>query len=247
MKYLYPLIFIIILSIPAHAQLRLSIESGYVTTQYNEVRVPNGGQAPGTLFSFNDDFAEGGSGYFLRGEIAYLINERHTFEITAAPLVLDYQSSSQSDILFAGATFSGENVEGQYKFNTYRLSYRYKLVNRSRFSFDLGASLLVRDARIALIHPTVEAEDTDLGYVPLVSFELTYDIGDRLSVFLKGDALVGPVGRAEDIFAGLLYEVIDDIVQIKAGYRVIEGGADVYQVYNFAYFHFADFGLVLTL
>ncbi len=247
MKQLGLLILLTTLAIQVNAQLRLSLESGYVSTQYNDVRAPNGDQAPGTLFSLSDDFDDGGSGYFLRGEIAYLIASKHMLELTAVPLTIEYQSSTGTPILFKGSTFAGEDVDGQYQFNTYRVSYRYRLVDKSKVTFDLGASLLVRDARIALTQGPVTEEDTDLGYVPLVSFELNYNAADRLAFMLKGDALVGPVGRAEDIFAGLLYDIIDDQLQIKAGYRVIEGGADVDQVYNFAFFHFADLGIVYTL
>jgi|GEM_PF-4413361 len=39
----------------------------------------------------------------------------------------------------------------------------------------------------------------------------------------------------------------DNRLDLKAGYRVIEGGADVDQVYNFAFFHFADFGIVIKI
>jgi hypothetical protein len=113
-------------------------------------------------------------------------------------------------------------------------------------TFDLGLSLLVRDARIAVSQNDVMAEDTDLGFVPLISFDLNYSATDKLSLVLKGDALVGPQGRAEDIFGGILYDIIPDDLELKLGYRFIEGGADVDQVYNFAFIHFADIGLVYT-
>ncbi len=247
MKQIITFLFVLSFITISNAQLRLSIESGYVTTQSNNVRVPNGDQNAGTLFSLNDDFDDGGSGVFFRGEIAYLINDRHTLEATAAPLTVEYNDSSKESIDFAQTNFTGDNINGSYQFNTYRFSYRYRIINRSKFKFDLGASLLVRDARIALSQLEDTADDTDLGYVPLVSFQLSYATADRLSLLLKGDALVGPVGRAEDVFAGLLYEVIKNKIEIKGGYRVIEGGADVDQVFNFAFFHFADLGLVITL
>jgi len=148
MRYLIPFITFITISIETNAQLKLSIESGYVTTQYNDVQVPNSDQASGTLFSLSDDFADEGSGVFIRAELAYLIGGRHTVELTAAPLTLGYESSTLSEINFAGTTFLGNNISGQYQFNTYRASYRYRLVDRSKFTFDIGASLLVRDARI---------------------------------------------------------------------------------------------------
>ncbi len=245
MKYLITLLLLIPLMMSA--QLRLSIESGTVYTQYNDVQVPNGDVDAGTLFSYSDDFTSEGSPLFIRAEIAYTINDKHTIEATAVPLLLNYNISTDKPIDFAGATFQGTDVVGQYKFNTYRFSYRYRLVDNSKLRLGLGASLLVRDARIALSQSTVEAEDTDLGYVPLVSFELLYTPYERLGFLLKGDALVGPVGRAEDVFAGVLYDLYKDNVKLKAGYRLIEGGADVDQVYNFAYFHFADIGLTFTL
>jgi len=229
------------------AQLRFSLESGAVATEYNDVRVPNGDQNTGTLFSFSDDFADEGSSLFIRSELRYLIKDKHSLEVTAAPLTRRYSITIDEAIDFAESRFQGPDVEGSYKFNTYRLSYRYRIVSRPQFTFDLGASLLVRDAKIALFQGFITSDDSDLGYVPLVSFELDYSPSSQLSLILKGDALVGPVGRAEDIFIGALYRIFNDNVSLKAGYRIIEGGADVDQVYNFALFHFLDFGIVVTL
>jgi len=230
----------------AFAQLSIGVESGLIFSQYNDVRVPNEDMNQGTLFSLNDDFTpEDGVG-FLRVEMSYLINERHTIEATAAPLRLNFSDSQLGAINFAGTEFIGDNIQGRYEFDTYRFSYRYRLVHKPKFIFDLGASMLIRDARIALTQGEVSAEDTDLGFVPLVSFNAIYAPTARLSLQLKGDALVGPQGRAEDIFAGILYHIWEDHLQLKAGYRFLEGGADVDQVYNFAYIHFADIGLIYT-
>jgi len=60
---------------------------------------------------------------------------------------------------------------------------------------------------------------------------------------LKGDALVGTVGRAEDILIGGQYQFNDSNLSARAGYRIIEGGADIAQVYNFSLIHFASVGL----
>lgn len=228
------------------AQLSLGIESGLTFTEYNDVRVPNGNQEPGSLFSLKEDFESEQIAPFFRLELAYLINNRHTVELTAAPLQIDYENANLDAINFAGKDFSGTGIDGRYEFNTYRASYRYRLVDKEKLSFDLGASILVRDARIALRLGELMAEDTDLGWVPLISFELNYSPYQTVSFLLKGDALVGPQGRAEDVFAGALINLYQDQLQLKAGYRLIEGGADVEQVYNFAFIHFADLGLVYS-
>lgn len=240
-------LFALLVSLTTNAQLRLSLESGAAFTQYNDVRVPNEDQNQGTLFSLSDDFEDSQPTVFFRAELAYLIEDRHMIELTAAPLVVEYENATLNSIDFAGTTFEGSNINGRYEFNTYRASYRYRLLNRDKLKFGIGATLLVRDARIALSQGNVEADDTDLGFVPLVSWELSYTPEEKLSLLFKGDALVGPQGRAEDIFAGVLYNVLGKRLRLKAGYRLIEGGADVDQVYNFAFFHFADVGFVLNL
>lgn len=247
MKYFSLFLFLFCLPLLAPAQLRISLESGLTFSQYNDVQVPNGDVAAGTRFSLSDDFTPDQAQPFLRLELAYLIKQRHMIELTAAPLILQFQNSTLDSINFAGTTFSGVGIDGRYEFNTYRASYRYRFIQKPKFTLDAGLSLLVRDARIALSQNDLLADDVDLGFVPLISFELQYRPTDKLSIMLKGDALVGPQGRAEDIFGGLLYTLLQDRLQLKAGYRFIEGGADVEQVYNFAFIHFVDLGLVLTL
>ncbi|WP_288369632.1 hypothetical protein [uncultured Algoriphagus sp.] len=239
------LFLILFLTLPhlVKSQFRLNLESGAAFSQYNDVRVPNAEANAGTLFSLHDDFCPQPTAFF-RVEMSYLIKGRHTVELTAAPLQIVYQDAQLGEIDFAETTFSGEEIDGTYQFNTYRASYRYRVVDNDKWKIDLGATVLARDARIALTQGNLEAEDTDLGFVPLLSFNLNYSPKEKLSLVLKGDALVGPVGRAEDIFAGIYYPVWKEGLQLKAGYRLIEGGADVDQVYNFAYIHFASLGLV---
>lgn len=246
MRYLLLFAFSIMLTY-SHAQLSLSLESGFVSTQYNDVRSPNGDTNPGTLFSLPADFSESGWTTFIRAEVAYKFAKKHTVEITAVPLTIAYNSLILPTIDFANATFTGSETNATYQFNTYRASYRYGLIRKTKWTFDLGATVLVRDAEIKLTNGSVVSTDDDLGFVPLVSFDLSYKPNTKFQLLLKGDALVGPVGRAEDVFAGLLYNILDDNLLIKTGYRVIEGGADVDQVYNFALFHFVDFGIVYNL
>jgi hypothetical protein len=229
----------------AQAQLRIGLESGIAFNQYNDVRTPNGGSAPGTFFSLSNDFRPQILNPFVRVELSYTIIDRHDIQLTAVPLQLKYNSYKNQLIDFAGQTFSGDDITGYYKFNTYRLSYRYNIVRKEKIRFGIGLAVLLRDARIALEQGTKVAEDTDLGVVPLISFNLIYSPIDKLSIILKGDALVGPQGRAEDIFLGITYDLVDAL-ELKAGYRIIEGGASVEQVYSFAFFHFVDVGLVYT-
>jgi hypothetical protein len=230
----------------AFAQLKISTESGLAFTQYNDVRAPNGGGELGTFFSLKNDFTDTQTPIYFRAEAAYLLADKHTIELTAVPLVVESTGLNLPTLSFEGKEFTAGNATGRYQFNTYRLAYRYKFINKEKFQLSAGATLLVRDAEISLSQNEIFASNTDLGFVPLLSFDTRYDFNSKLSLALKGDALVGPVGRAEDVFLGLVYQA-SSRVGIRAGYRVIEGGADVDQVYNFAFFHFASVGLQVTL
>ena len=229
---------------PLWAQLSLTAESGLVFNTYNDVRVPNAPDNQGSLFSLTDDFTPELPGPFLRFEAAYLIKDKHTVELQAVPLAVNYNSFTGDSVAFAGTTFRGDGITGRYEFNTYRASYRYRFVDRQQFKLDVGATVLIRDARIAVAQNGVEAEDTDLGFVPLLSVYMQYWPAPKFALILKGDAIAGsPQGRAEDVFVGALVGIYQNDLWLKAGYRIVEGGANVDQVYNFALVQFFDVGL----
>lgn len=227
------------------AQLRVGITTGVGFNQFNDVRAPNGGAALGTFFSLTNDFKPQAVSPFVRGEISYTIIDRHDIQFAAVPLTVNYTSFKDQTISFSGETFTGNDITASYKFNTYRLSYRYNVLRKKKIRLGLGATVLLRDARIALTQGSRVAENTDLGAVPLISFNLVYSPIEKLSIILKGDALVTPQGRAEDIFLGITYDLIDAL-ELKGGYRLIDGGSGVDQIYSYAMFHFAEVGLVYT-
>jgi hypothetical protein len=242
-------------SLFAFAQFSITVESGAAFNGSNDVQAPNAPNNKGTRFSLTDDFTPTQPVIFLRAEASYLLNERHRFRLTAVPLTFNYDKNGSKQISFDGTIFddanltsitSPPNTTASYQFNTYRVSYRYRLVNREKTKFELGLTGLLRDAKIELTQGSTNQKNTDLGFVPLISFYLGYDFTPKFTAEITGDALVGPVGRAEDIFAGFRINLLQDKVQTKVGYRIIEGGADVDQVYNFSLFHFATVGLTAT-
>ncbi|MDH4065393.1 MAG: hypothetical protein OEW19_13425, partial [Acidobacteriota bacterium] len=88
------------------------------------------------------------------------------------------------------------------------------------------------------------AEKSNVGFVPLVNFMLHRRLGARATFALEGDALAAPQGRAEDIFAGLLVHAGSNL-SFRAGYRLLEGGADNDEVYTFALIHYLAAGVVV--
>lgn len=237
---------LLFLSVFAVAQFSLSFETGAAFNGYNDVQVPNAPNNQGTRFSFTDDFTPDQPIPFFRAEASYLLNEKHRFGVTAVPLTFNYEQNNPQPINFEGNVFDGSNLGGSYQFNTYRATYRYRLVSREKTNLELGVTGLLRDAKIELTQGGETKKNTDLGFVPLISFYFDYAFSPAFSAEISGDALVGPQGRAEDVFVGLRSKLIKDNLKLRTGYRIIEGGADVEQVYNFSLIHFASIGLVAT-
>ncbi|HOU02471.1 MAG TPA: hypothetical protein PK719_05025 [Bacteroidales bacterium] len=223
------------------AQISLDLESGYVSTGYNNIRIP-GDQ--GTDFSLSEELkAEGKMFYRLR--LNYNINSRNTISVLYAPLTVNSKGSVPRDILFENVLFpANTDLDATYKFNSYRLTYRYELVQKPKFNFGIGFTAKIRDAKIALASGDDESEKVNVGFVPIINFRLSYNPIEKIGILFEGDALAAPQGRAEDVLLALTYKASDRI-GIKAGYRILEGGADNDEVYTFSLFHYAAAGLFI--
>lgn len=222
------------------AQLSLDIETGIVTTAYNDVRIPGKG---GDFISLSDEL-EAGARVFGRIKAGYMLNERSELLLLIAPLRFTYKGSLTDEAMFQGTKFpAGKDIEAVYKFNSYRLSYRYYLRNTDMFRLGLGLTLKIRDALIGLESGQLQAEKTDFGFVPLINFFLQWKPMEKIGFLLDGDALAAPQGRAEDVLVALSYHFNEDFY-IKLGYRLLEGGADTNTVYTFSMFHYGVLGFV---
>lgn len=235
--------FIIILILSGLPELKgqafLDLETGIVFSGYNDVRIP-GDQ--GTLFSLSKEL-DASPGMFFRARIGYTIKSRHNISVLYAPLSLKSEGSIPRDLLFEGEVFPANSLlKGIYKFNSYRLTYRYDIVKREKLEFGLGLTAKIRDAKISLESGELYSEKTNVGFVPIVNFMLALKATEKLSFLLDGDALAAPQGRAEDILVALRYQVSSHL-GLRAGYRILEGGADNDEVYNFALINYASAGL----
>ncbi len=224
------------------AQWEVEIETGRVTSGYNDVRIPGD---TGTRFSLSEDLSISPS-MFFRARVN-VVMKRHTLSLLAAPLRLEAEGSFNRPVSFMGSDFpAGASASGTFRFDSYRLTYRYALLRGPRFTAGLGFTAKIRDASIGLASGSVSAEKKNTGFVPILNFRLCWRASGRFSVLFEGDALAAPQGRAEDVFAGILLGVHNRL-QVKAGYRVLEGGADNDTVYNFALLHYGVAGFVWSL
>jgi len=225
-----------------NAQANFDFETGAVFTGYNDVRIP-GNQ--GTFLSFKDDLIPK-TEFFYRIRLNYTIKSRHTLSLLYAPLETTSEGSVLNDIFFEGIVFpANTELTSTYKFNSYRLTYRYDIVNKPKIVFGLGLTAKIRDAKIALSTPGITSEKTNVGFVPIINFRLHWKMDDKFGILLDGDALAAPQGRAEDVLIAATYKLSDNI-GLRAGYRLLEGGADNDEVYNFALFHYASVGFTVS-
>jgi hypothetical protein len=133
-----------------------------------------------------------------------------------------------------------------YRFDSYRLTYRYSFVMNRSFDLAAGATAKIRDAEISL-NGAETSSKSNTGFVPLLSVHVEWRPGDGpLGLLFDVDALAAPQGRAEDILLAAMWTVREGVA-IYAGYRTLEGGADNDEVYTFAWFHYAVAGVHLRL
>lgn len=229
-------------SVVSAQEFSIDMEASVAAPLYNDVAVPN----DATRFSIIDGWTTSPV-FSPRIRINAILGNRHEISTLAALLRSSSEGLTGGPVSFAGENFDGNRtLEAFYRFDSYRLAYRYRFVDRERFTFSLGAAGKIRSAAIEIRQDDRSAEDTDLGFVPLLSFAGEYRFSPTRSVFIDGDALAAPQGRAADVLAGVQFAARDNL-QVRIGARVLEGGADVDDVYNFAAFIYGVIGLRLLL
>jgi len=235
-------ILLLLLGTHAAGQLFLDVETGGVFSGYNDVRIPGDS---GTLFSLSQDLKTKSS-IFFRFRFGINIKDRHHLSILFAPLTLKASGEIDQAITFFEAEFPPSiPLEGSYTFNSYRLTYRYDIFSKENWSLGFGLTAKIRDAAVGLEGGGISSTKTNVGFVPLINFRLEWKFQKNLSLLLTGDALGASQGRAEDVLLALLYALNEHMI-LKAGYRIVEGGANVDEVYNFTLIHYAVIGITYT-
>lgn len=221
-------------------KLAVELEGGPIWQSYNDAEIPNDGTA--SRFSLYDLV---GAGPWPGGRlyVTWNLNDRHGFRLLLAPFSLTETATPDSDLRFEGAEFAaGVPLSATYTFNSYRFSYRYHAYESSRASAWVGFTAKVRDATLALEQGSTESRKDNVGFVPLLHLAGEWRPADRWRVGLDADALAGGPGRAIDAAVKLGYD-LNDSWTVQGGYRMVEGGADVEEVYSFAWLHSAVISL----
>ncbi len=218
----------------------LDLEAAMVNAEKNDVSIPN---ATGTRFSLTDDLKADDDVAF-RVELGIRLGQRNTLAVLYAPLQLHSGGTLDQDVSFNGETFAaGNELEAVYQFNSYRLRWTYDVVQNDNFSLGLGLTGKVRDAYIELNDPATQSRFDNLGFVPLLNLRLDWRFAGKVGLIIAADGAAAPggQGRAEDVLAALTVSPYGKGI-FRLGYRFLEGGADVDDVYNFAFINYYVFG-----
>ena len=212
----------------------VEFELGSISTRYNYAQVPN---PSGSIVNLRDLL--GGNGKLVgRTSVIYSTENGSQWKMMVAPLRISGQGNLSGPTQFAGQSFAAGSVEGLYQFNSYRLTYR----KQWRGNWSLGGTLKIRDAEIKLTQGSTVGEEKNVGFVPLMNIygfgKLTRDLGYEIEL----DGLAGGPGRAFDLSMRATKQ-LDHRTQAFVGYRVLEGGADVPKVKNFAWINYLTAGV----
>jgi hypothetical protein len=214
----------------------LELEVGPTWQSRNTVQIPN--TEAGTRFSLKDLV---GAGPWAAGRVYFTWNfkRRHSLRVLAAPLSYTETGIFDETVDFAGDTYeAGLPTEATYQFNSWRVGYRWRFKDGERWKLWLGFTAKIRDAKIALSQGDTSSEDTDVGFVPLLSFAADYRFANRWHLLFDFEGLAGGPGRAFDAALKVGYD-FNNRWGLTAGYRTVKGGADIEDVYNFAWFQYA--------
>jgi hypothetical protein len=226
----------------AFAQWSVDFETGGAFSGYNDVQIP---RETGTKFSLSQELKIDPT-VFFRFRLTYSFGDKHHFSALAAWLRLDAAGQIDRMVRFNGAEFTANvPLKSSYRFDSYRLTYRYDFYRQEKLRIGLGLTAKIRDASISLEGGNQKTEKINTGFVPLINFKVDWMFAERFGFLFEGDALAAPQGRAEDVLVALKYEP-NEKVMLKAGYRLLEGGADVGEVYTFALVNYLVIGTQVT-
>jgi hypothetical protein len=218
------------------SRVAAEFEGGAVWQSRNNVQIPN--DSTGTRFALVDTVGKGPWTAF-RFNMSWNISGRHSLRFLVAPLSYTDSGTFDSPIRFAGRHFAPDQpVSATYQFDSWRFGYRYRFYSGDRWTWWVGATGKLRDAKIRIEQGNTASEDNNLGFVPLVYLHGDWRFRECWRLILDVDALAGGPGRAADASFKIGYDA-GDHWGISTGYRLLEGGADVDDVYNFAWFHYA--------
>jgi len=222
------------------SEFSVYLENGLALNTINKIRIPGD---TGTMVKFGEDGFSTPSSYFYRINLNYNFKSKHNLKLLFAPLSFNSSANINDSINFNNEVFNTESdLNVYYKFNSYRLTYRYDFYNDAKLNIGAGLTAKIRDAKIKFSNLNTSSIKKNIGFVPLINFNLNYNFYSDFIFIFDFDALAAPQGRAEDVLLSFAYMYSNNL-KFNAGYRILEGGADNKEVYTFALINYFLIGV----
>jgi hypothetical protein len=223
---------------PSGSEPRFSIEieGGPAWQTRNDVQIPN--DSSGTRFALDDLTGDGPFPAFrLYAEVR--LGKRNLIRALVAPLSIEGTGTLSETTQFNGSSFAaGVPTTASYRFDSYRLTWAYRLIVDPEWSLGLGLTGKIRSAEIGLEQDGIASSYDDVGFVPLLHLDAAWHPTPGWALSLDADGAAASQGRAFDVALKLRRD-LSSRWSVAGGYRTVEGGADVEDVYTFAWFHYA--------
>lgn len=161
-----------------------------------------------------------------------------TWKLLYAPFRQSGTGTLGAAASFDGQTFGAGHVGATYQFNSYRVTYRKRWKN----GWSIGGTLKIRDAEIRLQQGATVGSEKNVGVVPLLNIFGEGSLGSGFEYEVELDGLAGGPGRAIDLSLRVRRPISPTAIAF-VGYRVLEGGADIPRVRNFAWVNYFTVGV----
>jgi len=220
---------------PAGAPFKVELEGGVLFQSRNEVQIPNEDTA-----SRIDLVDQVGAGPLPAGRLTLHWNfyGRHGASVVLAPLEYTRSAVIDEPIRFDRVDFpAGRETDFTFKFNSWRINYNYRFLERTGLKAWVGFTAKIRDAKVTVAQADRKGELTNLGFVPLLFLAMDWEFTKHWHLLAEFNGLAGGPGRAFDVSLKVAYD-LGERYGLGLGYRTVEGGADVSRVYNFAWIHY---------
>lgn len=247
MTFFLTILVSLFFSISGYAEFVSSIQGAGVFPGYNDARLPGN---TGSRLSYPEDL-DANPTFSPRFEAGFLMGERHYAGFTGSLLTLSAVGTLDRDISFDNETFAGgSKVKALYRYDSYRLTYRYDFFMSESLRIGAGITGQIRVAELSLENESAgssqEGSFKDTGVLPLVNYRIEWSPSPEWTFYTYGDLIITPSRRVEDVFFGTRYS-FNNPLSIIVGYRLLEGGSDSDDVYTYALFHYVVLGLEIKI
>ncbi len=220
-----------VVSVPCATAAEVSLEGQWSWQSRNDVQSPN--DASASRFAL-DDITGDGPVLQPRLQLLWPVRSgRHEVSALFAPLRIAGAGSTATNLRFEGTAFAPGALRARYQFDSWRIGWRYRWIDRPDLTVRVGVTAKLRDASIELIQGSTSARKDNTGFVPLLHASVAKPLGGRWSFAADIDGLAGGPGYAVDAGVRLHYAVSEQLT-LQAGARFLDGGADSDEVYAFA-------------